>query len=365
MAYFPYMTFARTRAHSARHSLTQSGMPTPADPSLALPHPTPAIDASYAGASVLPELEARIATRLGIDPRRVIASLGATGGMHLAAWRFFGPGSRVASETPSYEPLRSLPRAFGAETVLVERDPADGWRLDPARVRAALSGAARGHVFLTNSHNPTGALLTAPEIALLAEEAARAKGVLVACEVYLEFAEAKDRPHAALVAQNGISISSLTKAYGLGGLRVGWIVLGEALVEERESLLDLAYLTYVDLPTPALQGGVAALERLEDFRGPLERVRRESRPIFLRWLAETPEVVSTEPALGLTAFPRVVGVSDTRALARHLLERWDVGVVPGEYFGRPGHLRVGFALEPERLPTALERLREGIRDFRG
>jgi aspartate/methionine/tyrosine aminotransferase len=87
--------------------------------------------------------------------------------------------------------------------------------------------------------------------------------------------------------------------------------------------------------------------------------------MFLRWLAETPEVVSTEPALGITAFPRVVGVSDTEALARHLVERFDVGIVPGEFFGMPGHVRVGFGMEPARLAPALARLREGIRDFRG
>ncbi|MEO6709823.1 MAG: pyridoxal phosphate-dependent aminotransferase [Planctomycetota bacterium] len=365
MPYFPYMVFARTRAQLARHCLTQSGMPTPAASEFELNGPTRAIDAGYAGAQALPEFEARIAAMLGVDPSRVIATLGATGGMHLAAWRFFGPGTRVASETPSYEPLRALPQAFGAETVLVERDPAAGWRLDPARVRRALAGAERGHVFLTNSHNPTGALMSGQEIAALAREAERSRGVLVCCEVYLEFAELGERTPAFQVAPNTISISSLTKAYGLGGLRLGWIVLGEGLAGERASIMDLAYLTYVDLPTPALRAGVLALDQLQSLRGPLERVRRQSRPLFLKWLAGTAELRSSEPALGLTAFPEVVGVADTQALAAHLLERFDVGVVPGEFFGRAGHLRVGFAQEPARLEQALSQLREGIRAYRG
>ncbi len=364
MTYFPYMVFARTRAHAARHCLTQSGMPTPTAAEFEFSSPSRAIDASYAGIEALPRFEERIAAMLDVDPRRVIATLGATGGMHLAAWRFFAPGSRVASETPSYEPLRSLPRAFGAEVVLVERDPTASWRLDPGRVRRALTGSRPGHVFLTNSHNPTGALLSGGEIADLAREAERCGGVLVACEVYLEFADLGSRPHAFQVAPNGISISSLTKAYGLGGLRLGWIVLGEALVNERESILDLAYLTYVDLPTPALRAGVLAIERLAELRAPLERVRRESRPGFLKWLAETPGLSSTEPSLGLTAFPRVEGVADTSALARHLVDHWDVGVVPGEFFGLPGHLRIGFAQEPANLELALSQLRQGILDFR-
>src|SRR5688572_3526825 len=104
MTYFPYMVFARTRAQLASHCLTQSGMPTPPASELELSSPTRAIDAGYAGVQALPDFEARIAGMLGVDPRRVIATLGASGGMHLAAWRFFRPGSRVASETPSYEP---------------------------------------------------------------------------------------------------------------------------------------------------------------------------------------------------------------------------------------------------------------------
>jgi aspartate/methionine/tyrosine aminotransferase len=360
MTYFPYMVFARERAHAARHNLTQSGLTPPVGAGLHLP--SSEIDAAFAGLEALPAFEASVAASLGVDPRRVVATLGATGGMHLAAWACFAPGSRVASETPSYEPVRALPAAFGAETVLVEREPAAGWRLDPARVRRALQGARPGHVFLTNSHNPTGALLTGAEIALLAREAERAGGVLVCCEVYLEFAPAAAREHAFRAAPNAISIASLTKAYGHGGLRIGWLVLGEGLLHLREKLLDLAYLTYVDLPTLALRAGRIAFERREELRPRIERLVRESRPLLLDWLATTPGVEAVPPALGLTAFPRLAGVQDTRALADHLVRAFDVGVVPGEFFGRPGHVRLGFGQEPEALRLALSRLGEGLAD---
>lgn len=361
MAHFPYMVFARERSHRARHNLTQSGMPTAADVDLGTL--TPAIDAGYAGGEALPALEREIADSLGVDPRRVIATLGATGGMHLAAWAFFQPGSRVAAETPSYEPVRALPRVFGAETVEVEREAAAGWDLDPARVRRALSGARRGHVFVTNSHNPTGAWLSGPAIAALAREAERAGGVLVSCEVYLEFAPAAARAAAFRVAPNGVSIASLTKAYGMGGLRLGWIVLGEGLVEERERILDLAYLTYVDQPTAALRGGLAAFRRREELRARIERVNAECRPRLERWLASTPGVSGVAPKLGLTAFPCIEGVADTHALAENLAARFDVGVVPGEFFGKAGHLRIGCGLEPAALDAALARLTEGLAAF--
>ena len=362
MPYFPYMVFARTRSHLARQSLTQSGMPTPVG--FDLRNATAQVDIGYAGLDALPDFERGIANSLNIDPQRVIATLGATGGMHLAAWRFFRPGSRVASETPSYEPLRALPRAFGADCVLVGRDPAAGWRLDPERVRHALAGAKPGHVFLTNSHNPSGACMSGAQMNELAREAERCGGVLVCCEVYLEFQEPGLREPAFRVAPNAISISSMTKAYGLGGLRLGWMVLGEGLIKERDSLIDLSYLAYVDLPTPALRAGPEAFDLLPSLRGNVERIERESKPVLLSWLATTPGIKSSPPDLGLTAFPGIEGVVDTSALAEHLLENFDVGVVPGEYFGLPGHIRIGCGLEPQALRAALESLAEGIADFR-
>lgn len=364
MQHFPYMDFARTRAHLAAHSLTQSGMPTPPPSEFELRQASTAIDAGYAGNDALPKLEQRIARELDVDPRRVIATLGATGGMHLAAWAFFQRGSRVASEWPCYEPLRALPAVLGADCVQVRRRADDGWRLDPRDVDAALGSARPGHVFPTNSHNPTGALLDGATMAELAAVAARHAGILVCCEIYLEFAPRVASPSAYRIAPNAVSISSLTKAYGLGGLRCGWIVLGEGLIERRKEIEDLGYLTYVDLPTASLRASALAFDRLGELRARAKRVEVESRPVFLEWLRSTPGLNAHRPELGLTAFPRVDGVEDTRALAEHLLERHAVGVVAGEHFGAAGHLRIGHALPPDRLRPALDRLAEGLASFR-
>jgi aspartate/methionine/tyrosine aminotransferase len=188
--------------------------------------------------------------------------------------------------------------------------------------------------------------------------------VLVSCEVYMEMARPEQRVHAFALAPNAVSIGSLTKAYGLGPLRIGWILLGEGLAGEIESLRDLAYLAYVDPPTAALRGGLAALERLAELTAPLRRVERESRPLLERWLRESARVESTLPAIGLVAFPRVRGVEDTRALQRWLAREHEIDVVPGEFFGRAGHLRVGCGLPPATLAPALERLEDALAAYR-
>lgn len=359
---FPYMEFARTEAFRSQLSLTQSGMPA-AD--TALFGSTLPIDFAWAGKEALPEVEEQLARHLGVDRSRVFVTLGASAAMLLAAMALFRPGTRVVSETPSYEPLRALPSLFGCDLALLERRPEELWRIDPAAVQRALAGARRGHVFITNPNNPTGARSSAAEIVELARLAESAGGVLVSCEVYMEYElDAAKRALACRLAPNTVSIGSLTKAYGLGALRVGWVALGEGLAAERRRFVDMQYLNYVDPPTVSLRLAARAFGLLERLREPIRAMERDQKPVLRRWLAETPGVQGFAPELGLTSFPRLVGIDDTRAFARHLVERHGVDVVPGEFFGRPGHLRLGAGLPPAELAEALARVSAGLASFR-
>jgi aspartate/methionine/tyrosine aminotransferase len=359
---FPYMVWAHTRSSRSPWCLSQSGMPM-ADPALFAPVGPP--DLGHASAEALPALERRLAELFHTDPERVLVTLGASGAMHLAAQRFFRAPARVAVEVPSYEALRGTARLAGAELRPLYRRLETGWDADPEEARAHLAGAGGpGHVFVTNLHNPTGARLSADRLRELAAVAAGAGGVLVSCEVYMEYVPNERRVHAFALSPNAISIGSLTKAYGLGALRIGWILLGEGLAHERAHLVDLAYLTWVDPPTPTLRAALFALEHLEELRRPLARVEAESRPVWERWLAETPGVQSTVPEHGIIAFPRVRDADDTLALAAWLQEEHRVDVVPGEFFALPGHLRVGCGVPAATLEEGLARLALGIEAWR-
>jgi len=237
--------------------------------------------------------------------------------------------------------------------------------LDLAAVEEVLARLPRpAHLFLCNPNNPTGHLLSADEIRRLAALAAGAGGILISNEIYMEYAPRAEHFHAATLAPNAVSLGSLTKAYGLGPLRAGWIVLGEGLADERAALSDLSYLVHVDSPTVALRAARVALDRRESLLEPLRELERTSRPLFARWLAATPGVEGRLGPYGLTAFPRLAGIADTLALSEFLVAEADVDVVPGEYFGAPGHVRLGFGLPPEPLTAALEHLTRGLASFR-
>ena len=362
---FPYMVWAHEESWISPWSLSQSGMPAP-DPAV-LGDPPP-IDLSPPAADALPALRNRLAELFATDPERVLVVPGGSGAMQVAALRWFHSGTRVVTETPSYEPLRSLPAFFGADTRVVARRPEDGWRLDPAAVERELAAGPApshpGHVFLSTPHNPTHVRTSAEDLVRLARAAERAGGVLVSNEVYMEFAQPDDRVHAFALADNAVSIGSLTKAYGLGALRVGWMLLGKGLARELASLTDMAYLGWVDLPTPALRLASRSLERIPALLQPARRFEAESRPLLVDWLARGEEVEGRPPELGLASFARVRGVDDTRALARFLAAEHQVDVAPGEFFGAPGWIRVGYAVPRETLAEGLRRLDEGIRAFR-
>jgi aspartate/methionine/tyrosine aminotransferase len=363
---FPYMVWAHHSAVRSAYTLTQSGMPL-ADS--AFLDALGRFDIGHPAHEALPAVEARLAELFGVGRERVIVTMGASGGMHLAAMRFFRPGVRVVADVPSYEPFRALPMYLGADLRPLRRRPENGWQVDPGEVQVLLSrgagaGSGPGHVFLANPHNPTGAMLERDRMRGLAREAERAGGCLISCEVYMEYVPNGRRVHAFELAPNGISIGSLTKTYGLGPLRIGWILLGEGLAKERAHLVDMAYLSYVDPPTATLRAGRLALDRLPELLRPLRVIEQESRPIWERWLSNTPGVRSTVPEFGIIAFPAIEGVQDTIALSEYLAAEHGVDVVPGEFFGSAGHLRIACGVPAATLAEGLARLERGITAFR-
>jgi len=232
-------------------------------------------------------------------------------------------------------------------------------------VRERLShGTGAGHVFSSNPHNPTGALATADEMRALADEAARAGGLLVSCEVYMDYLPNERRVHAFALAPNAVTIGSLTKAFGLGALRIGWMILGEGLKAERARLVDMAYLAYIDPPTATMRAALRALDRLPQLLQPVRKVEVECRPHWTRWLRGTAGVECVVPEFGVFAFPRIVDVEDTVELVRFLQREHGVDTVPGEFFGLAGHLRVSCGVPAATLVEGLERLAAGLAAWR-
>lgn len=307
-----------------------------------------------------PFVVAALAQTYAAEPAQVLCTTGATGAMALLYRALLQPGDHVLVETPGFDLLGILAREHGAQVSTFVR-PGAGFALDVDRIAAGLTARTR-LVVLTNLHNPSGLAANPAALSELAA-LAQARGFrVIVDEVYGDFATAEERPlPACRISPDFISVSSLTKAFGLSTLRCGWIVADAAVIGQVRELADRT-----EFGISNLAHGLAALvlERRAQFSAYSSGVLAAARPIvddyFARW-RDAGLIAGTMPQSGCIAFPRLTGIDDTLAFADGLLAASGVAVVPGEFFGAAGHVRIGFALPTAQIEPAFAALDAALR----
>jgi aspartate/methionine/tyrosine aminotransferase len=303
-----------------------------------------------------------VARRYGLSPDQIIATTGATGALGLVLKALVAPGDHVLVERPGFDLLAKLASEAGARVEGFDR-PAPGYAIDLDGLARRITSQTRV-VLVTNLHNPSGARLAPAELAAAAEVAGRVGAVLVVDEVYADFAAGAGAPPAATLAENIVSVSSLTKVFGLFALKFGWLAAASPLIARlRQSAPD------GDMGVSKLSHAVAAhvLEAPAPFEAHWRRVLAQTRPVVEREAARLVAeglLQDPPPPYGCMWFPRVPGVSDTRSLSRRLLAEFDVVVAPGEFFGAPGAIRIGFGADAASVETGLQRLGRGLAALR-
>lgn len=298
----------------------------------------------------LPELRARIAATAtagapsAVGPEHVLCAPGAAGALFFTHVALLGPGRRLVVVSPNYSSNLETPRVLGAEVVRVPLRFEEGWRLDLDRLRAAVVPGTT-LVSLTVPHNPTGATLTEAELraAIAIAEAVGAR--ILVDETYHELARADladaPLPAAASISPAAISVGSMSKAWGLPGLRAGWLITRDAEVLERALAVkeQVAITGSIVDETLALE----LLRRREARLAPILATVAARRAVATAFFSRTPHFEWVEPAAGVVAFPRLVDGIDP---ARFHVEAEARGVMvgPGRWFDQPDrYLRVGFA----------------------
>jgi aspartate/methionine/tyrosine aminotransferase len=352
-AWAPYMAWAKHHPH-APYDLTGSNLlpctleDLPgARETLALHDPN---DEGY------PPLLEAIARRYGMDVDQVATGAGAAGAYFLALGALVRPGDTVLVEWPGYDPQSGAARFLGAEVRTFARVWEDSFRLDPQRIADAITPGTR-LIVLTNPHNPTGAYASPAELEEVAGVAASVGAKVLVDEVYLDSLVGVDTAPAARLGEPFVSVNSLTKSFGLSGLRIGWVLSDPVTVQRVRRTRDV-----VDGigATPSERLGVLAFARMDDL---LERARRILVPNGGRlWeLVEgRPELEWVPPVGGAVAFPRLAGADDAEGFVEGARTSFGVGVVPGRFFGAPAHFRVAVSGRPDILEAGLEALERAL-----
>jgi len=351
----PYMRWAKTHPR-ARHDLTGSNLfPLTVEElegaraSLELSGPN---DEGY-----VPLVEA-IGTHYGVPAGHVATAAGASGANFLAIAALAGPGDEVIVERPGYDPHEGAARLVGAQVRHLNRSFEEGWAVDPDRLAHILTPRTR-LVILSNSHNPSGALAKAEVLDRVAEVASRVGAYVMVDEVYLD--SVYDVPAESVAGRSDrfIATSSLTKSYGLSGLRSGWAVAEPGIAAAMNRVRDA-----VDAvgAFPAERLSLLAFQQLDRIRARARAILQKNMGALKAVVARHPSLRWVEPAGGAVAFPRIHGLDDAEPFVQILLDRYGIGVVSGRFFGCPEHFRVAVGGDPEILEPALEALDGALAD---
>lgn len=319
-------------------------------------------------------LQAALARKAGVAEDSVVAAIGTSQANHLVMAALLDPGDEVVLERPVYDLIENLARHLGAEVKGFERRAEEGFRLDPEAVRRAVSPRTR-LIVLTNLHNPTGAQAAEEELREVGAIAREVGARVLVDEVYLEMLWVEGRrrrpeepgppeelaPRSAFhLGPEFIATSSLTKAYGLNGLRCGWILAEPALAERFWRLSDL----FCVIPAHAAERlSLLCLERLKRIADRAWSQLRANRAILDAFLAGRDDLETFRPVAGTVVFPRWRG-GEVEPLCDLLRARYETTIVPGRFFGLPEHFRIGIGGETAELEAGLERLGAALDELR-
>ncbi len=292
-----------------------------------------------------------LAERHQVDTNCVVTAAGTTFANHLAMAALLNPGDEVLFESPAYEPLLAAAHYLRADVKRFDRRFEDGFRLSPAEIEKKISSRTR-LIVITNFHNPSGVLTEDDVLREVGEIARRANAHVLVDEVYVQMLF-EDVPRSAFHLGNQFVVtSSLTKAFGLSGLRCGWIFAEPELAQRMWRLNDLF------AATPVHAGerlSVLALQQLEGIAKSAQSRLDTNRQLLNEFLDQRDDLETVRPAAGSIMFPRVLS-GDSQQLCEVLKQKYETSVVPGRFFELPAHFRIGLGGDTETLTEGLQRL---------
>jgi hypothetical protein len=299
-----------------------------------------------------PPLIQAIANRYRVNNDSVVTAAGTTFANHLAAAALIKPGDEVLVEFPAYEPLLAAIRYLGAQVRRFSRKFENGFQVSLEELESLVTRHTR-LIVITNLHNPSGVLIDTATIKQIGEIARRSGVRVLIDEVYMETLFEESPRTAFHLGNEFVVTSSLTKAFGLSGLRCGWIFAEPELARRMWLLNDL----FASTPVHAGERlSVVAMQQLEEIGRRAKQLLDRNREILNGFLDTREDLEVIRPEFGTVMFPRVRRGTAER-LCELLREKYETSVVPGRFFEMPDHFRIGITGETETLQIGLERLR--------
>jgi aspartate/methionine/tyrosine aminotransferase len=314
----------------------------------------------YSQTNGTPELREQIAASYpGLNPEQIQVTTGSTEANYLLMWALIEPGDEVIFELPNYMQMWGLLRGFGAKVKTFHLLEERHWAPDLDELKKQVTRKTK-LIILTNPNNPTGAVLSQDEMKTIIDLAQTSGAWILADEVYQNAERIGPRtPSFWGLYDKVISVNGLSKAYGLPGLRIGWIVGPMDTIQKIGPYHD-----YTTISPSALSDRLA---RTALSPGVRDRILKRTREILSHhymilesWLkSQDGTVAFVPPKAGAITFVRYTLPLNSTELALKIIREKSVFLAPGDLFEMDHFLRIGFGVEEQALRAALARV-EGV-----
>ena len=343
-----YMEWVKTQT-GVRFNLANSGVRNYALQDLGVDFS--AFGLSGPGAYGYPPLKAAIAARHSVNEDCVTTALGTSGANWLAMAATLEPGDEVVMEHPNYPLMWETAEYLGASVKFFER----GTQVDLDALQNAVSAKTR-LIVVTNLHNPSCVLMSEGELLAIGKIAERIGARVLVDEVYLDLLDEQTPPSAFHLGSPFVSTNSLTKVYGLSGLRCGWVLADPELTRKMLRLNDLFG---VNNPYVTDQISCVAFAKLPQIAKWSRDLLQHNMALAHEFLAVTPELIAEPLKVGTVMFPRLE--RDVEGFCQKLRHSYETVVTPGKFFGAPEHVRIGVGGDPAIFIEGLNRLHEALK----
>jgi len=302
-----------------------------------------------------------IANRYRVAQESVVSAIGTSMANYLVLAATTEPGDEILVEQPAYEPLVSAARYLGLAVAHFRRAPEAGFAIDLDDLQRQITPRTR-LIAITNLHNPSAAFCSDGTLQKIAAIAGTHGVYVLVDEVYREMLfEASPQSAFHVDSQRFLITNSLTKAYGLSGLRCGWVLAPPELAHRMWRINDLHGVTSVH---PGELLSVIALEKLPEISEQMSNRLQPNRAMLRRFLDRRTDLDCYWPEHGTIVFPRLRD-GNADHLCDFLRAEFEISVAPGSFFNAPEHFRIGVGGETEMVAAALDQLDKGMNAFAG
>lgn len=353
-----YIEWAKLRS-AATHNLATSGMASLPLAELGVTIDQLEINGSSNSYGYPPLLEA-IALRYRVPRECVVSAIGTSLANYLALAAATEPGDEILIEQPAYDPLLGVARYLGLEIKRFQRPPEQNFDIDVSALERKLTPRTRV-IALCNLHNPSGALVPASTLREISALATKKSGAYILVdEVYREMLfEPQPQTAFHIDPERFLTTNSLTKAYGLSGLRCGWILAPKELSARMWRIHDIHSGTY---SYPAELLSTVAFAQLRAVSARAKSILDNNRRLLREFLASRNDLEYFWPEYGTIVFPRLKS-GNVDALCAMLQYESDTSVVPGRFFECPDRFRIGVGTETDATRESLRQLARGLDRF--